>query len=440
MRKSKAAGTDVGDPVAADWNPDLVKSRNDIDEYLEDQNAYVLFDSMLKELIKKQPKDPIAHMLQYLQAGVPQPGPLCVVISRAPGAAMGTFAKEFASSLGLQLVSAGELLRGKGVETNRIGLADDAQVAELVIAKVKEAGARHQGIVLDGFPRTPTQTTFLKEHRIVPTHVLVLAATEATLEQRRQMIDDGAFEGYDSVVGQALELKMGAYLRHAAVSLEAYKDKTTVINLKDAHAGASDADVVKAMQKVARVAPRSRGPTLPPRVVVLAPQGTANGAGMAYEHARRLAQRLGAVFIDAVALQRMRSELPQAERLGTLFDIPDVDSLSAKDPLGVVGVRLRQIDCTRRGWVLLGFPQGEETAARMIQDDRLQPSRVIAYPVSADQAAVSFAQQSSVNILGASKSSKILEVQVADKAEEDVFEEVAGFVERPLLATQPSDE
>lgn len=451
MRKSKAAGTDVGDPVGADWNPALEKSRNDIEEYLEDQNAYVMFDSMLKEIIKTQPKDPITHMLKYLQTGVPQSGPLCVVVSRAPGAAMGRFANDFATSLGLQLVSAGGLLREKGIKTSGIGLADDAQVADLVVAKVKEAGARHQGIVLDGFPRTPMQTTFLKEHRIVPTHVLVLAASEETLGQRRQLLGEGTFEGYDSVVGEALALKMGAHLRHAAVALEAYKDRITVINVKDARAGASprkasncDDDVIKAMQKVARMAPRSRGPTLPPRVVVLAPQGEAEGAEMAHEHARCLAQRLGAVFIDAPAYQRWIAR-PRAERSGMMFDIPDVDALSVKDPLGVVGVRLRQPDCTRRGWVLLGFPQGEETAACMNQDERLQPLRVIAYPASAEdagnQAAVSFAQQSSVTILGANKNSKVLEVQLdEERTAEDVFEEIAGFAERPLLGQPTSDD
>jgi adenylate kinase len=394
-----------------------VQNKHDSREWLEDQNAYVLFDSMMKELIKKQPKDPITHMLQYLQAGVPQSGPLCIVISRPPGAAMGRYGKGLATSLGLELVSAGDLLREKGFTCEKVGLADDTQVSELVIAKVKEAGVRHKGIVLDGFPRTPAQTTFLKEHRIVPTHVLVLVADEGKL---KEMQDNLAMVG-----GEAVALKMGAYLRHAAVALEVYKDITTVINVSNV---SEDDLAIQAMAKVAKLAPLSKGPTLPPRVVILAAKGTE----MAFEHARGLAQRLGAVFVDAMALQSWIAQ-PLAERSRIMLDIPDIDALSSKDPLGVVGARLRQPDCTKYGWVLLGFPLGDETASRMNQDGALRPLRVISYPAAEEDQAFQFAQQSSVNILGASKSSKVLEVRLDDgKAAEDIFDEIAGFAERCL--------
>ena len=48
------------------------------------------------------------------------------------------------------------------------------------------------------------------------------------------------------------------------------------------------------------------------------------------------------------------------------------------DPLGIVGARLRQVDCTRSGWVLAGFPETPQEATRLSEDEMLVPRRVIA--------------------------------------------------------------
>merc|ERR1712232_559706 len=61
----------------------------------------------------------------------------------------------------------------------------------------------------------------------------------------------------------------------------------------------------------------------------------------------------------------------------TGMDLPNLEALRAKDKLGLVGVRLRQPDCQKQGWVLCGFPSTEEMAKTIAEDDYLQPMRVV---------------------------------------------------------------
>jgi adenylate kinase len=381
----KEPGTTLQDPTGVDWRPDLAKSCYDINEYLRDQNAYDLFATMLTELVTQQPQDPIDHMLKFLKTPCDALGPLRVIISRAPGTGTSAIAKRLAQHFGLEYISAGELLADK-----QISFAEDSHVAGLVMERVKRATEQMKGYVLEGFPRTRMQATFLKENSIVPTHVLVLKSSAEQIQERHRRIGNGELEG-TYLTPEVLEYKLRMHTCHISAALEAYQDKiatidTTVID----DAEAIFADMVKGVCRM----PRSRAPKLPPRVIMLGPRGTG-----AREHAKRLAAHLGAVLVDGTKLlreqeQRERESTASAKVKGqsaqhdqlnnvgreplAVMELPNTTSLMAKDQLGLVGVRLRQVDCTRAGWVLVNFPTSPEMAKYMANDDSLCPVRVVA--------------------------------------------------------------
>jgi len=66
----------------------------------------------------------------------------------------------------------------------------------------------------------------------------------------------------------------------------------------------------------------------------------------------------------------------------TSMDLPNQEALIASDPLGVIGVRLRQDDCLKQGWVLCGFPTNFAGAVALQKDTRLCPTRIVALVAS----------------------------------------------------------
>lgn len=373
-------GTTLDNPVTKEWKPDLKSGRQEIQEYFQDQGAYDLFDYLLKELLTKQPADPLGHMLECLATEYPT-GPLKIIVCSMPGIGRPYLAQRLAEHFGLMYIGAGELLRESGTPTSNLGYAVDGTLAEVVMQRLQQAAERMQGWVLDGFPRTRYQTTFLKERSIVPTHVLVLKASPDWIYKRHQLIVDGDIEG-EHVPEDVMELKLRMHTCHSNSALETYKEKIITIS-----AETEEEQVFTDMERAVRTLPRSRGPQPPPRVVILGPRGVG-----VREHASRLATRLGAVFVDGAKIQAQEKPTKQtksrqslmASRSMTSMDLPNLPPLAAGDKLGAVGVRLRQPDCVKQGYVMCGFPASKMLAKILHEDSQLIPIRVITLNASAD--------------------------------------------------------
>merc|ERR1719201_2727565 len=127
-----APGTTLEDPVTKEHLPDLGTSLYEITEYLEKQQAYDLFDYLLRDLLVSQPQDPLQHMIDCLQVQVPS-GPLQVFVCSAPGVGRSQYCKDLASKFGLAYISAGELLRDAKVDVSKTDLAADKDVSDIVL-------------------------------------------------------------------------------------------------------------------------------------------------------------------------------------------------------------------------------------------------------------------------------------------------------------------
>jgi len=373
-----APGTTLEEPVTKEHTPDLGTSLYEMTEYLEKQQAYDLFDYMLRDLLVAQPKDPVQHMIDCLSVPVPS-GPLQVFVCSAPGVGRSQYCKDLAEKFGLAYISAGELLRGQKVDVRKLDLADDKQVSDVVLEAVKKARSSMQGFILDGFPRTKMQTSLLQENGIVPTHVLVLKGNTDKIMERQASIRDGNLQG-EYVDPQVLQSKINLHTCHSSAALEAYANKTKVID-----AFAPPDFVASEMERTVRMLPRSKGPSGPPRVLVLGPRGSG-----VREHASRLASRLGSVFVDGERLQSTNAGggytggASSPRRMVTSIDLPKekLENTAAKDALGDVGVRLRQPDCKKHGYVMCGFVQSSDIASVLSEDIYLRPTRVIALRAS----------------------------------------------------------
>mmetsp|Transcript_87080 Transcript_87080/g.186687 ORF Transcript_87080/g.186687 Transcript_87080/m.186687 type:complete len:491 (+) Transcript_87080:82-1554(+) len=386
-------GTTLADPVTEEHRPDLKSSSHEITEYFAEQGAYDLFDYLLKELVTKQPADPLQHMIDCL--GTPYPtGPLKVMVCSPPCSGRSALSKKLAQHFGVEYIGAGELLKEHGVATDKLGYAENELVTKLVMQRLQDATASMKGWILDGFPRTRVQTSFLREHSVVPTHVLLWKLDTERIRQRRKLIEEGEIEGV-LVSPEVLETKLSLNACHSSSTLEIYQDMITSIKVSD-----DMEETFKTMESAVRMLPRSRGPQPPPRVVLLGPRGVGSR-----EHANRLAQRLGAVFVDGQEIMEVAKSTEKKDRPAkatsenskaiersslsrpstmTSMDLPAqaLESQITDDHLGAVGVRLRQPDCQKQGWVISGFPRTFEAATTLGEDSELTPTRVVVLTAS----------------------------------------------------------
>lgn len=373
-RLKPMVGTTLDDPVGPDHKPDLKASLHEIDEYLARERAYDLFEHLLRELVTHQPQDPLQHMLECLRSPHTScSGPVNVIVSGTPCSGRSSLAQRLASRFGLAYICAGELLRVRsGVDTAEIGLADDEEVTELVLERIEDAVTKHKGWLLDGFPRTRYQTSRLQEVGAVPSHVLVVEATSEQVFARQRGIEEGGVEG-EHIGPDALNEKLALYACHTPLALEIFEDRTNVIG-----PCFDGDDALGLMERYVRIQPRSQGPALPPRVAILGHMGT-----FYQEHGSRLAVRLGCALIDGGGLSKSVSPASEGADLGSMravtsLEIPNAEGQARTDALGVVGVRLRQKDCARHGWVLCGFPNTTEAAVALADNAHLAPLRIVA--------------------------------------------------------------
>eukprot|EP00913_Durusdinium_trenchii_P001789 g1657.t1 len=392
----------------------------------------------------KQPENPLKHMLACLEKGYPT-GPLKVIVSSPPGLGRGEFARSgddgprdrsterctvtfsersrsLAERFGLIYVGAGELLREASVDTKNLSSAADDEVAKLVLELIKQAEHKMQGFVLDGFPRNPCQTTYLKEKSIVPTHVLQLQASEKYIQRRQESLLKGDVKGEAAATPEVLDARLKLFIAHNALALEDYADRTFVVN-----AEANAAEVLAQMEKAVCLRPRSKAPSPPPRVAIFGAEGSP-----AADCARKLAMRIGAVFVSS---QKLLKDLatPGAEDSTVSLALA---CAAEKDPLGIVGARLRQVDCQRQGWVADLSKDAEclsqETAGEInkvwrflteTDDEMLMPRRVVTFGAGSDRI--------KEVLHGPGAVSRCLEVSV-DATAEEAFKAIVEFVERPL--------
>jgi len=368
---AKTPGTTLDDPVTVEQVPDLKQSVHDITEYFEEHDTYGLFEYMLRELLTKQPDDPLEHMIKCLQTPYPS-GPLKVIVSSAPCLGRRKWSQELANHFGLTWISAGSLCRDAGMDVDSMDYVPDNEVAELVMEQIQSATDAMQGWVLDGFPRTRTQTSYLKELSVLPTHVFVLQAPESAILTRNEQIREGELEG-EYVPPEILEKKLRIFTCHHTASLETYGKMIKAID-----ATQDEETVWTELESNVRKLPRALGPHRLPRVVIVGPRGSGYR-----EYASRLSASLGSVYVD------FKRHCPDSATAKRIKGPPMGRSITSKTSMtgsafDVISERLRKYDCESQGWVLSGFPRTLEEAQSLVGDVQLAPFRVIVLDASVD--------------------------------------------------------
>jgi adenylate kinase len=309
-----------------------------VEDYLEENEVYDIFEDMLKEIIVDLPPDPVSYLLEKLQSKF---GKVLYFIGNN-GKARREFIYQHMNNDKNVIISMQELinthLKNQGHHSKEISdhiskkeYIPDEIILELLESELAHKYHKHKNLILEGVPRTRVQCLALHEGGIKPSRVLILKQNIHKDEDNyhlrgiKEIYPDISFETSDTG-----ELEV-------------------LLNLKT----------------------HSDGPKRPPRVVVLGPPGAGRST-----QAQALSSRYGLSFVSPNNL--LHDQIQRGTELSSTIQsyfskgeyVPD----SILIPLIIS--RLVEPDCLLKGWVLDGFPKTLENL-KSLEDSNINPTHAI---------------------------------------------------------------
>jgi adenylate kinase len=342
--------------------------------YLEKSEVYDLFATLLREIVVERPADPIAFLKKRL-ATTP---PLHVCIMGPPGIDRRSYCKKVAEEFGIVHISSGMLLeeclkqgqlkKEVGDSMKRGELVEDDVIIPLILQEVKAAEGK-KGYVLDGFPRTKVQAAVLSKSEMGfgLDNILLLMAPDNVIKSGYAVkFGQNAPPGAEDLVNQRLQ----QYHRHVISIADMLKNviRRVPIDL--------DVEVVNNVDVILtniHMRAGSNAPLRSHRVCIVGPCCSGRTT-----QAKRVANQYGLVHVDLPVLIRRLQE----ERGQMVEDLP-AEYMSDEDVCMIVGRRLNETDCLRKGWVLDGFPN-TQAQAEFLRQAHLWPTRLIELQVDSD--------------------------------------------------------
>jgi adenylate kinase len=334
-------------------------------EYLESNEVYDLFDSLLKQLVINQPANPIKFLMEQLK----KKPPLMICVLGPPGVNRSRFCGRLAAEYKVKHIQVGKLLK------ERRELKDEIETGTLVrddvvidIVKKEVAKAKGTGWVLDGFPRTKVQAQALQTCGVYLDRVLLLNGSEKMIRQKYAVKMSAA--GLDiEAQEEAINRRLQHYFRHIVSVAECFRN---VLRQNDGTTGDDDM-INESMKKMIQLRPYSNAPLRPPRVAIVGPCGSGRST-----QCQMIAKHYGCVHVDIAALVKD----VQDKNKSAVAEVP-AEFVSDEELCDLVGKRLNEIDCVRKGWVLDGFPK-TAGQAEFLRKAHLFPSRVLCLTVDED--------------------------------------------------------
>jgi len=292
--------------------------------YLDQHEVYDLFAHLLKQVAIAQPANPI----EFLKKELATPPPLTVCVLGPPGVHRSEYCAQLEKSYKCQHIQVGKLLKANAETKEQASagyLVDDAVVIKLVKGEIDKCVQQKKGWVLDGYPRTKVQAQALssQENGICLDKVILLHPVEES---------------------QRSDVRMQEYQRHVASVVEFFKNVVRKVQVPPGN-NFCEATFTTIKNNL-HVREHGSASLRTHRFAVVG----CCGSGRSTQSAM-LAQQYGVVHVNVARLVRKHQETH-----GLKADGCPPEWMSDEDLCHIVGNRLAQIDCLRKGWVLDGFP------------------------------------------------------------------------------------
>lgn len=346
-----------------------------VEEYLESNDVYDLFEYLLKELLVDKPEDPIDFLISKLE----NPRRRRLFLVGGIGSSRRIIARDLASRFRIDKVNVYDLLKtevkkaGKFAEEIllawRAGIyVKDEVVLEILMPVLESLEKQGKSYILDGCPRTRVQSLALQRAGVIPDRIAILNTDEAAYQAKFK-------ENYAEAQEQKptdeslLEEAAQRAIEELAYNLNGVKD----VYSTQWHEIDSSGSVDKVSDRAARIflmKGRSSAPRRPPKVILLGPPGSGRSS-----QAQNLAVRYGLTLVSTSQL--LRDQINRKSEIGK--NIAAIMSTGDMIPdfiiTELVRNRLQETDCKMNGWVLDGFPKTIEQV-RSLKEFKIHPSHV----------------------------------------------------------------
>ncbi len=345
-----------------------------IEQFMEDNQVYELFETLLKQLVIHRPQEPLDFLIDKLS----KPEGKRIFLMGPPGSSRKEHALALAEYFNWTCISIGDLLKKEVSKKSDYGKAiaeaqktyeypPDDIVIDLVKKQIMAYEKDNVSWIIEGFPRTKVQALSLQKIGVIPDKFILLdikRSASITKVKNNLIAANTSLYGpeLEDVANRALE----EYDLHVAGVKSAFKGFVYEYEATDKSTG----DVANDLARMLRIRFRSNAPRRPPRVILLGPPGSGRST-----QAQIISYRYGLVHISSVNL--LKDEIQRNPDKGKIISkcldtgrkVPDDIVIS------LVEQRIKQSDCRVNGWVLDGFPQ-TEAQINFLNTLKIKPSLV----------------------------------------------------------------
>ncbi|XP_046560875.1 adenylate kinase 8-like [Haliotis rubra] len=349
--------------------------------YAEEHGVFDMYKRLLEQLIIHRPTDPIAFLIENLKRDnndVPQ-----IIVLGPPASGKRSIAKLVCSKLRTAHITMENLIHDADLDireqakefiSKRQAVPTELWV-KIVQERMKLFDCVKKGWVMEGFPQTREQAQALQEIGVYPKHCVVLDSPDTVLIERAagKRVDPKTGDVYHTTfdwptnndVQSRLEVapgyteeamvdKLVMYHRHIDGILRCYGDTLKTIN-----ADQPKADVFAQVFTYLSSQTRTNAPHTP-RIILLGPTGSGKGV-----QAALLANKYN--IVNVCCGQLIKQAIADETKAGVAAKAYVEKGVMVPDNLvlNILEVRLSQLDCVTRGWVLHGYPRTREQAEQL---------------------------------------------------------------------------
>lgn len=356
-----------------------LKYQEELEKYMEENDVYDVFETMMKQLIIAQPSDPVPFLLDILQ----KPQIKRIFIIGPPGSKRKehilTLAENF-EDFKYEAIWVGDLLSKEVSKKSELGkkivdsrktysYVPDDVVIELVTKQIKQLESENKSWIIEGFPRTRKQAIWITKMNFIPDHIILLDVTDRLTKERvRENLtnEEAIVKIEEDKIGQITEDAIVEYNMHIEGVKEVYSGMISVID------GNKRQDIV--LQEIARIIKLKvvNAPKRCPKIVLIGPPGSGKTT-----QAIKIAEKLKIVHIHVSAMikQKISSNKEDGRELWKLMR--EGDPLPDETYEELIKERLSQIDVKMNGFVLDGYPLNSNQMKFLIDTWDVKPSHLI---------------------------------------------------------------
>eukprot|EP00163_Fabomonas_tropica_P009966 TRINITY_DN1990_c0_g1_i1.p1 TRINITY_DN1990_c0_g1~~TRINITY_DN1990_c0_g1_i1.p1 ORF type:complete len:501 (-),score=120.14 TRINITY_DN1990_c0_g1_i1:90-1592(-) len=361
--------------------------------YVERHHIFELFESLVQELVVRQPTDPIKFLVDTLKNERPHK----VILAGGPASGKGTQCQLLVKEFGFVHVSTGDLIREAIRQGTDLGkqakeysekghLVPDDLVNELLKNRLNQEDCQKKGWLLDGYPRTPHQASFLQENAFVADKFVLIELPDEVMIERvsGRRLDPETNKTYHVKYNPPPPDVAARCIQRADDNEETIRLRLKVFHhniniLQGTYSGilskvdgqGTPEQIFKHISEYIRAGAPTRAPRRVARLAILGPPSCGKST-----QTELIARRHHCVpiSVDDLVLSALKSTGPLAKEVKAHFAagraVPDSVLID------LIQERVDKADCRERGWILDGFPQ-TVAQAKALKEADLAPSITI---------------------------------------------------------------